>query len=349
MPVTAFDFEKPLTELEQKLQELEKQEPRDEAAVEAVRAELEQKQQEIYSNLTPWQKVLMARHSDRPHALDYVQALMTDFMELSGDRAFADDKAIACGFATFRGMPVAVCAQQKGKDTKENLVRNWGMSNPEGYRKAMRVMRLAEKFKLPVVVFIDTPGAFPGIGAEERGQAEAIARNIRDMFTLTVPVICIVIGEGASGGALGVGVGDVILALENSWYCVISPEGCAAILWKDRAQAERAAEQLKLTPKDLIELGVIDEIVPEPIGGAHRNPGETYRNVASALEAHLKRLSRFSEEQLLEMRYQKFRAMGRFVDTDAEPAVAETESAEETAAQESNVKEAAGVEVASEG
>ena len=317
MAITAFDFEKPLIELEQRLQESEQQDPRDEAAIQQLRAELEQKQREVYSQLTPWQRVLLARHADRPHSMDYVTAVMTDFVELHGDRLFADDKAVQCGFATFEGRPVAVVAQQKGRDTKENLVRNWGMSHPEGYRKAMRVMRLAEKFRMPVVVFIDTPGAFPGIGAEERGQAEAIARNIRDMFTLEVPVICVVVGEGASGGALGVGVGDCILMLENAWYCVISPEGCAAILWKDRAMAEQAAQHLKLTAPDLMELGIADDIIPEPLGGAHRNPTETFENVRTKLAEWIGRFADKSAEELVEHRYAKFRAMGRFLEEDA--------------------------------
>lgn len=317
MPITAFDFEKPIIELEQQLQERETQQPPDEAAIQALREQLAAKQREIYSNLSPWQRVLVARHADRPHAQDYINALTTDFIELHGDRFFSDDQAIICGFATFRGERVAVLGQQKGKDMKENLQRNWGMSNPEGYRKALRVMRLAEKFGLPILVFIDTPGAFPGIGAEERGQAEAIAKNIRDMFLIQAPIICVVIGEGASGGALGVGVGDCVLMLENSWYCVISPEGCAAILWKDRAMAEPAAQQLKLTAPDLIELGVIDEIIPEPLGGAHRNPEETFANVGRALQARLEALRSLPKSDLLERRYQKFRSMGRFVDGSA--------------------------------
>jgi acetyl-CoA carboxylase carboxyl transferase subunit alpha len=318
MAITAFDFEKPLVELENQIQEGEKLEPRDEAALQALRDELERKQRDIYSQLTPWQRVLVARHADRPHSMDFVRALMTGYVELHGDRFFADDKAMICGFATFRGQRLCVVCQQKGKDTKENLQRNWGMSHPEGYRKAMRVMRLAEKFGVPIVVFIDTPGAFPGIGAEERGQAEAIARNIRDMFTVEVPIICIVVGEGASGGALGVGVGDCVLMLENSWYCVISPEGCAAILWKDRGMAERAAQQLKLTAPDLIELNVIDGIIPEPLGGAHRNAQATFENVANALEVRLDALCSMSKEELLDHRYRKFRAMGRFIDNSPE-------------------------------
>ncbi len=318
MAITAFDFEKPLVELEQKLQETENKEPRDETAVRQLRDELERRQREVYSQLSPWQRVLVARHTDRPHSLDYVGAIMTDFLELHGDRCYGDDQAVVCGLAAFKGRPVAIVAQQKGRDTKENLVRNWGMSHPEGYRKAMRVMRLAEKFHMPVVVFIDTPGAFPGIGAEERGQAEAIARNIRDMFMIRTPVICIVVGEGASGGALGVGVGDCVLMLENSWYCVISPEGCAAILWKDRAMAEQAAQHLKLTAPDLIELGIADEIIPEPLGGAHRNPEDTYVQVAQAIEKWLAKLGETPLDELLEGRYRKFRSMGRFLDTSSE-------------------------------
>ncbi|MCX7019743.1 MAG: acetyl-CoA carboxylase carboxyltransferase subunit alpha [bacterium] len=312
MPISVLEFEKPIIELEQKLHECETAEPRDETAVARLREELARRQQQIYSRLTPWQRVLVARHPERPHSTDYVHAMMDDFVELHGDRYYSDDKAMICGMAKFAGHPVAVIAQQKGRDTKENLQRNWGMSHPEGYRKAHRVMNLANRFGMPIIVFIDTPGAFPGIGAEERGQAEAIAHNIRDMFTLEIPIICIVVGEGASGGALGVGVGDSILMLENSWYCVISPEGCAAILWKDRAMAERAAEQLKLTASDLIALGVVDEVIPEPLGGAHRNPKETYDNVRHALEIRLAALLEISSEERIERRYQKFRAMGAF-------------------------------------
>ncbi|MCX7626482.1 MAG: acetyl-CoA carboxylase carboxyltransferase subunit alpha [Candidatus Sumerlaeaceae bacterium] len=320
MAITAFDFEKPIIELENQLLERERQEPRDEEAIRALREELERKQREIFENLTPWQRVLLARHMDRPHSLDYVNALMTDFIEIHGDRAFADDKAVVCGFARFRGERLCVICQQKGRDTKENLMRNWGMMHPEGYRKAMRVMRLADKFGMPIVVFIDTPGAFPGIGAEERGQAEAIARNIRDMFTLSVPIVCVVIGEGASGGALGVGVGDRILMLENSWYCVISPEGCAAILWKDRGMAERAAEQLKLTAKDLIALDVVDEIIPEPLGGAHRDPQTTFKNVGEAIGRNLDTLRHYQAAELMDLRYKKFRAMGKYIELQQEEA-----------------------------
>lgn len=316
--MTKYEFEKPITELEDKIREMESGENPDADELTRLKEELTTLQKDVYSQLTAWQRVLIARDKERPRALDFVDAIMTDFMELHGDRCFGDDKAMVTGFATFQDQPVAVICQQKGKDTKDNIFRNWGMAHPEGYRKALRIMRMAEKFNLPVVVFIDTPGAFPGIGAEERGQAEAIARNIREMFTVEVPIICIVIGEGASGGALGVGVGDCILMLENSWYCVISPEGCAGILWKTPAMAQTAAEQLKLTPKDLIELDVADEIIAEPDGGAHRNPGATFRNTATALAARLKSLTAMSKEQLLDRRYKKYRYMGRFIDTSVE-------------------------------
>jgi acetyl-CoA carboxylase carboxyl transferase subunit alpha len=318
MSVSTFDFEKPLIEFENRVQELEKADPINAEALAEARESLRVKQMEVYTHLSPWQRVLLARHNERPRSLDFINALMTDFVELHGDRAFADDKACITGFATFRGKAVAVIAQQKGKDTADNITRNWGMSHPEGYRKAMRVMRLAEKFGLPILVLIDTPGAFPGIGAEERGQAEAIARNIRDMFTVRTPIICLVIGEGASGGALGVGVGDSVLMMENAWYCVISPEGCAAILWKDRSMAGQAAENLRLTAPDLLELGIIDEIVPEPLGGAHRDRAVAIRAAGDALESHLARLLVLELDELLNRRYEKFRAMGRCLDLSVE-------------------------------
>lgn len=316
--MTNYDFEKPLTDLEDRIRELESSDGSDVAELEQLKEELQQKQQEVYSQLSPWQRVLIARDKDRPRALDFVNAMMTDFVEIHGDRYFGDDKAIVTGFATFRGRPLAVICQQKGKDTKDNIFRNWGMAHPEGYRKALRLMQMAQKFNLPIVVFIDTPGAFPGIGAEERGQAEAIARNIRDMFMIEVPIVCVVIGEGASGGALGVGVGDCILMLENSWYCVISPEGCAGILWKTPTMAQSAAEQLKLTPPDLIELGIADEIILEPGGGAHRNSQATFDNTAQAIENQLATLSELDTQELLDRRYKKYRYMGRFIDTSVE-------------------------------
>jgi acetyl-CoA carboxylase carboxyl transferase subunit alpha len=314
--VQPFDFEKPMVELFDAIAALEAKEPplsdEDEGQLAALREQVERVQREVYDNLTPWQRVQIARHIMRPRALDYVNALVEGFEEIHGDRAFGDDKAMVCGLGMFNGRRVAIIGQQKGSDTRENLQRNFGMANPEGYRKALRLMQMATKFRLPVLVFIDTPGAYPGIGAEERGQAEAIARNIRDMATFDVPIIAIVIGEGASGGALGVGLSDCILMLENSWYCVISPEGCAAILFKDRAKAPEVASSLKLTAQELLELNVIEEIVPEPAGGAHRYPEETCQNVADALERWLVRLEAKEPQRLLDERYEKYRAMGQY-------------------------------------
>lgn len=265
---------------------------------------------EIYSKLTPWQRVQLARHLDRPYTLDYIKRITTDFMELHGDRYFADDPAMIAGLAKIDNHRVVIIGQQKGRDVKENLHRNFGMSNPEGYRKALRLMKMAAKFHLPVLTFIDTPGAYPGIGAEERGQAEAIARNLLEMSRLPVPIIVTVIGEGASGGALGIGVGDVILMMENCWYSVISPEGCAAILWKDNSKASIAAETMKLTAPDLLELGVIDKIVPEPPGGAHWDHDAAATILKKHLLEQLKRLQKIPEKELIEKRMKKYEAMG---------------------------------------
>ncbi len=309
-----FDFEKPIEEAESALAEAEQALARAEDGaserVEQARARLDEIRKDVYANLTAWERVLFARHKDRPRALDYIGAITTEFMELRGDRAFGDDKAVVAGFARFQGEPVAVIGQQKGKDTKENVARNFGMMHPEGYRKALRVMRLADKYGMPIMIFVDTPGAYPGLGAEERGQAEAIARNIQEMAGLRVPIVMIVIGEGASGGALGVGIADRVLMLENAWYCVISPEGCAAILWKDGGNAPKAAEALRLTASDLLVLGVVDEIVPEPLGGAHRFPGDTIANVSEAMARHLTVLRKLKVEKLLDLRFAKFRTMG---------------------------------------
>jgi acetyl-CoA carboxylase carboxyl transferase subunit alpha len=312
MALAPFDFEKPIIELERQIEELtpNKKDPAVSEKIKKLEEKLQHLKVETYSNLTPWQRVQMARHMARPHSLDYIKALFTNWTEVHGDRGFADDQALVTGFGNFRDRPVTIIGQQKGKDTKENLARNFGMMHPEGYRKAMRVMRIGEKFNLPIIILIDTPGAYPGIGAEERGQAEAIASNIRDMFTLTVPIIVVIIGEGASGGALGIGVGDVILMMENAWYCVISPEGCASILWRDRAMASRSAEALKLTAPDLLKLGVIDEIIPEPLGGAHRDPTTTYDNVRAAIAKQSDRLMKIPIDKLLEMRAGKYRRMG---------------------------------------
>lgn len=317
MAVDTLPFEKPIVDLEAKLEEARRraEDGSQEAAgrVKRLEKELEKTRKEIYANLTAWERVLFARHKDRPRSLDYIQALTTEFVELHGDRAFGDDKAVVCGTARFNGRPVVVVGQQKGRDTKENVMRNFGMMNPEGYRKALRTMRLADKFGMPILIFIDTPGAYPGVGAEERGQAEAIARNIQEMFALRVPIVAVVVGEGASGGALGVGVADRVLMQENSWYCVISPEGCAAILWKDAAaNTARAAEALKLTAKDLLGLKLIDAIVPEPLGGAHRFPQEAFAAVGTAIAEHLKDLEKLKPETLLDRRFAKYRAMGEF-------------------------------------
>ena len=263
---------------------------------------------------TSWEKVQLARHPQRPYTLDYLRILSHDFIELHGDRRFSDDEAIIAGLATIGGQSFVVIGHQKGKNTQENLIRNFGMAHPEGYRKALRVMRLAEKFSLPVLVFIDTPGAYPGIGAEERGQAEAIARNLFEMAILKTPIIAIIIGEGGSGGALGIGVADRVIMLENSIYSVISPEGCAAILWKDQSAAQAAARALKITAKDLLHLGVIDEVLPEPFEGAQSDYNTMAQRVEKSVLAALKRLDSISIEQLIDERYKKFRAMGVFND-----------------------------------
>ncbi|MFA5146231.1 MAG: acetyl-CoA carboxylase carboxyltransferase subunit alpha [Candidatus Omnitrophota bacterium] len=316
MAMPGLDFEKPIVELERKIDELKGFTAREDLDITGEVKRLEEKlasiKKDIYDNLTPWQRVQLARHPKRPYTLDYIEMMMTDFMEIHGDRHFADDKAIVCGLARVDGEKVVVIGHQKGRDTKENLERNFGCANPEGYRKAMRVMNIAEKFSLPVVVFIDTPGAYPGIGAEERGQAEAIAYNLREMTTLKTPVVVFVIGEGGSGGALGIGIGDKVYVLENAYYSVISPEGCAAILWKERSKSPEAAASLKLTAKDLLEMKIIDGIIKEPLGGAHRGPQETADNIKSTIKKDLAVLGHISKEKLLDMRYDKFRSIGVF-------------------------------------
>ncbi len=311
-----WDFEKPIVELENKIKELEEFSQKKQVDLSLEIKDLEKKltqlKKEIYSNLTAWQKVQIARHPQRPTTLDYIRMIMEDFIELHGDRLFGDDKAIVAGFAKLEDFKVAVVGHQKGKDTKENIERNFGCAHPEGYRKAMRIMRLADKFSLPIISFIDTPGAYPGIGAEERGQALAIAENIREMFNLRVPIIVIVIGEGGSGGALGIGVGDYILIMEYAYYSVISPEGCAAILWKDAKVAPEAASVLKLTAQDLLNLGIVDEVIDEPEGGAHRNYGEAAKNVKKSLLKNLRKMKSLSWEERLNLRYEKFRRIGIF-------------------------------------
>lgn len=312
--MAGLDFEKPINELEKKIQELKDyiSDKKIDLSSEVRRLEdkLEHLKKDTYTNLTAWQKIQLARHPHRPYTLDYINMLMTDFIELHGDRLFADDKAIVCGLAKLGQEKIAIIGHQKGRDTKENLKRNFGCAHPEGYRKALRVMQLAEGFNLPVVIFIDTPGAYPGIGAEERGQSQAIALNLREMISIASPMIAIVIGEGGSGGALGVGVTDKVLVLENAYYSVISPEGCAAILWKDGAKAPEAAEVLKLTAQDLLGMGIIDEVVPEPLGGAHRDPQKTAQNIKEAINRNLAGLRGLTKEELLSLRYKKFRSMG---------------------------------------
>ncbi len=311
-----LEFERPLVELEKKISDMKDFSVGESIELNGEIASLEKKlarlRGDIYSKLTRWQRVQLSRHPKRPYTLDYIEMITTDFVELHGDRYFADDRAMVGGFARIDGAPVMIIGQQKGRDTKEKLARNFGMAHPEGYRKALRLFRLAEKFEIPIVVLVDTPGAFPGIGAEERGQAEAIARNIREMARLKVPIVIVIIGEGASGGALGVGVGDVIMILEHSWYSVISPEGCAAILWRDAAKAPEAAEALRVTSDDLIHLKVVDNVIREPEGGAHRDPAATAELIKEEIQTALSQLQAKPVEQLLEERLAKYRRIGEF-------------------------------------
>jgi acetyl-CoA carboxylase carboxyl transferase subunit alpha len=312
-----LEFEKPLLELENRIAELRASEEPLEARDEIAKLEerLARQQQRVYSSLTAWQRAQIARHPKRPHTLDLINLLLEDWVELHGDRVFGDDKAIVGGLATFDGEPVVLIGHQKGRDTRENIARNFGMPHPEGYRKALRLMQFAAKFGKPIITFIDTPGAYPGLGAEERGQAEAIARNLREMAGLPTPVICVVTGEGGSGGALAIGVGNRVLMLEYAIYSVISPEGCAAILWGDAAKAPEAAELMRVTAPDLLKLGVIDAIVPEPVGGAHRNWEATAASLRAALRDQLWQLKSKSEVELIEERQEKFRRIGVFEET----------------------------------
>jgi acetyl-CoA carboxylase carboxyl transferase subunit alpha len=311
-----LDFEKPIVDLERKIAEMKALavESNVELADEIKRLESRLKKliEETYSKLTRWQVYQLARHPNRPYTLDYIERMFTDFVELHGDRQFRDDPAVICGLAKLNDRPVMIVGQQKGRTTKQKLYRNFGMMNPEGYRKALRVMKLAARFHRPIVVFVDTPGAYPGLEAEERGQGEAIARNIYEMSHLPVPIIIVIIGEGASGGALGIGVGDRILMMENSWYSVISPEGCAAILWRDSAKASLAAEALKITAPDLMELGVIDEIISEPNGGAHRDADSAADFVKSSIIKNLEQLVGIAPEELVAQRIDKYGRMGFF-------------------------------------
>ena len=313
-----LDFEKPIVELENEIEHL-KRFSRDKQIhfseqLKNLEVKLQRLQQEVFSNLTPWQITQLARHIDRPKASHYLRSMLENFIELHGDRSFGDDPAVVGGLCKLNGRSVVLIAHQKGTDAKEMVRRNFGMPHPEGYRKALRLMQLAELFGKPLLTMIDTPGAYPGVGAEERGQAEAIARNLKAMMMLRIPIITVVIGEGGSGGALAIGVGDRVLMLEYSIYSVISPEGCAAILWKDGTKGKVAADSLKLTAQDLFQLGVIDEVVKEPLGGGHRDPPTMAHTLKEVVERHLSELEKLSPETLLKLRYEKFRKMGSFID-----------------------------------
>jgi len=319
MPEYYLEFEKPIEELEKQIQVLQQNTEITEeikCQIDQLKQQCEQLKKEVYTKLTPAQKVLIARHPQRPYAKDYIEGIFTNFVELHGDRYFRDDRSVICGFGEIgieeKTLSCAVIGQQKGRSLEENMVVNFGMLHPEGYRKALRIMKLAEKFNMPVISFIDTPGAYPGLGAEERGQAEAIAKNLYEMSQLATPIICIVIGEGGSGGALGIGGGDRLLMLENAYYSVISPEGCASILFRDAAKWQQAAEALKLTAKDLYELGIIDEIISEPLGGAHKDVKQTIENVKKTIVKNLAELIKIPVEQMLKLRYKKYRKIGKF-------------------------------------
>jgi acetyl-CoA carboxylase carboxyl transferase subunit alpha len=312
MTVQPLEFELPVAELERRVSELAEKRKSEDPLLIAAREDLDKERRALYGSLTPWQRVQIARHPARPYFLDYVASCVTDFVELHGDRFFGDDKAMPAGIGRIGGHRCVIIGQQKGRDVKENVLRNFGSPHPEGYRKALRLMRMAEKFGLPVVCIIDTPGAYPGVGAEERHIAEAIAVNLREMMALKTRIIAVVIGEGGSGGALGIGVADRVLMLENSYYSVISPEGCAAILWKHRKHAPEAAAALKLTADDLQELGLIDGVIAEPMGGAHRDPAAMSATLTGAITAALETLGEIPLKKLLEERYAKFRGMGVF-------------------------------------
>ncbi|HWP83084.1 MAG TPA: acetyl-CoA carboxylase carboxyltransferase subunit alpha [Bacteroidota bacterium] len=312
MPKAILEFEKPIYELEQKIEEMRKYSDNLDIAdeIEKLEKKVNQLREQIFSNLSRWQRVQLARHPDRPYTLDYINLIIDDFMELHGDRHFADDKAIVGGFGKLSGETVLIVGHQKGRDTKSNLYRNFGMPNPEGYRKALRLFQLAAKFKKPIITLLDTPGAYPGLEAEERGQAEAIARNLFEMSHLPVPIVVVIIGEGASGGALGIGVGDRILMFENAWYSVIAPESCSSILWRSWDYKEQAAEALRLTAPDLVEQGIVDRIIPEPLGGAHRNHEQSAATLKKILIEELRDLKKIKTDKLIKRRIEKFAAMG---------------------------------------
>ena len=327
-----LDFERPIAELQHKLEELKKHPETHslgisvEQEVALIERKLEETKRQIFLNLSPWDRIKIARHPKRPFTLDYLQSAFTDFTELHGDRLFAEDRAVVGGFACLGKHRVVVIGTQKGRDTKENILRNFGSAHPEGYRKALRLMKLADKFRLPIITLIDTAGAYPGIGAEERHIGEAIAVNLREMMLLEVPIVAAVIGEGGSGGALGIGVADRVLILENAYYSVISPEGCAAILWKDRSASAKAAEALKITAKHLSELGLVDEIVPEPLGGAHTNSDQMAETLRDALLKNLERLLAIPVPDRLKQRYTKFRNFGHFNEKPDEAIAEKTEA-----------------------
>ncbi len=312
MAKNVLDFEKPIIDLENKIEEMRKHETALDISseIKTLEEKVLQLKQSIYSNLTRWQRVQLARHPERPYTLDYIYMLTEGFIELHGDRAFKDDHAIVAGLAKIDGQTVMIIGHQKGRDTKSNVFRNFGMPNPEGYRKALRLMKLAEKFKIPVITMLDTPGAYPGIEAEERGQAEAIARNLLEMSRLKVPIVVVIIGEGASGGALGIGVGDRVLMLQNTWYSVISPESCSSILWRSWEYKEQAAESLRLTAEDLLEQGIIDRIIPEPLGGAHKDHHQMAVTLKAVLKEELAALIKIKPDKLVANRLEKFAKMG---------------------------------------
>ena len=316
MGKTILDFEKPVFELEQKLEEMKKSSDRlgIEKEISRIENKVAQLKEELYKDLSRWQRVQLARHPDRPYTLDYINLMTTNFVELHGDRHYRDDKAIVGGFAQLDNFKIMIIGHQKGRDTKSNVYRNFGMANPEGYRKALRLMKLAEKFNKPVITMLDTPGAYPGLEAEERGQAEAIARNLFEMSKLRVPIIVCIIGEGASGGALGIGIGDKILMLENCWYSVISPESCSSILWRSWDYKEQAAEALKLTATDLLDQKIIDRIIPEPLGGAHKDQKKAAENLKTAIIEELDQLVKIKPEKLIQNRVDKFGSMGPYTE-----------------------------------
>ena len=322
-PVPTLDFERPIHDLEKKIQELEEFQVAKgvdlSETIEQLRAEQRRVARSIYSNLTPWQEVQVARHRGRPSTMEFIAMMFSDFVELHGDRRFGDDLAVVCGFATLGQRRLMVIGHRKGKTTRESVACNWGLAHPEGYRKAIHKATLAEKFRLPIVMFIDTAGAYPGVGAEERGIAQSIAENIADLSVLRVPIVCVILGEGASGGALGIGVGDRVLMLQHAYFSVITPEGCAAILFRSSERKEEAAKALRLTSRDMLELGIVDEVIPEPDLGAHREPQEAASRLAQALGRHLDDLAAIPTDELIERRFARYRRLGAFLSGDQAP------------------------------